>query len=48
MNQLIIVEWLNAFYNHVGLTKSVLLTMDNFKPYTAALDLAPPSNIRVT
>jgi len=48
MNQFIMKEWLTAFYCHCGLTRSILLTMDNFKAHIAAIQLAPPPpNIRI-
>ena len=48
MNQFLMVEWLQAFYLHIGTTRSVLLTMDNFSAHIAAIEAAPPpSNIRI-
>ena len=48
MNSTIMVEWLQAFYVHVGSTRDILLTMDNFSAHALALELAPPpSNIRI-
>jgi hypothetical protein len=47
MNQIIMREWLLAFYSHIG-QRSVLLTMDNFSPHLSGLELAPPpANIRI-
>ncbi|PQM43556.1 hypothetical protein VC83_09683 [Pseudogymnoascus destructans] len=48
MNQYIMAEWLQAFYLHIGSSRSVLLTMDNFPGHTAAIEIAPPPlNIRI-
>lgn len=42
------VEWLQSFYQQIGTTRQVLLTMDNFSAhYTAVEQLPPPSNIRI-
>lgn len=41
MNQIIMREWLLAFYSHIG-QRSVLLTMDNFPAHLSGLELAPP------
>ena len=47
MNQIIMREWLLAFYSHIG-QRSVLLTMDNFPAHLSGLELAPPPpNIRI-
>jgi hypothetical protein len=42
MNSTIMVKWLEAFYVHMGLTRDILLTMDNFLAHALALELAPP------
>jgi hypothetical protein len=48
MNTTVMVEWLQAFYLHIGSIRQVLLTMDNFPAHCTALELAPPpTNIRV-
>lgn len=48
MNQFIMAEWLTAFYHHIGSTRSILLTMDNFSAHIAGLELSPPpQNIRI-
>lgn len=48
MNQFIMREWLTAFYQHVGSTRSILLTMDNFSAHIAAIESTPPpANIRI-
>lgn len=48
MNTVIMSEWLQAFYQHVGRTREILLTMDNFSAHYSALELSPPpSNIRI-
>jgi hypothetical protein len=48
MNTTIMSEWLHAFYQHIGTTREVLLTMDNFSAHEAALELCPPpTNIRI-
>lgn len=44
----IMMRWLEAFYNHIGSARRVLLTLDNFSAHAAALQLKPaPTNIRV-
>lgn len=41
------VEWLQAFYRHIG-SRSVILTMDNLKAHINAIEQSPPpSNIHV-
>jgi hypothetical protein len=46
MNTLIMIEWLKSFYQYIGTTRQVLLTMDNFRAhYTAAEQHPPPPNI---
>jgi hypothetical protein len=48
MNQFVIAEWLTAFYKHVGSTRRILLTMDNFSAHIVALESTPPpDNIRI-
>jgi hypothetical protein len=48
MNTTIMCEWLQEFYSHIGSTREVLLTMDNFSPHYSAIELSPPpSNIRI-
>lgn len=48
MNTTIMVEWLHAFYQHIGSTRQVLLTMDNFSAHYSAIELHPPPlNIRI-
>lgn len=48
MNTTIMAEWLQAFYLHIGSTRQILLTMDNFSAHYTGLELAPPpSNIRI-
>ncbi|RDW84504.1 hypothetical protein BP6252_02094 [Coleophoma cylindrospora] len=48
MNSVIMSEWLQAFYSHVGFTRQVLLTMDNFSAHYTALEISPPPpNIRI-
>ena len=48
MNTVIMVQWLQAFYRHIGSTRQVLLTMDNFSAHYSAVELSPPpSNIRI-
>ena len=39
MDQIIMREWLLAFYSHIG-KRAVLLTMDNFAAHLAGLELA--------
>lgn len=47
MNQILMKEWLLAFYSHIG-SRTVLLTMDNFSAHLSGLELAPPPyNIRI-
>jgi hypothetical protein len=47
MNADIMAEWLEAFYEHVG-ALNVLLLIDNFSAYTAAIEIAPlPTNVRI-
>ena len=42
------IEWLKFFYQQIGTTRQVLLTMDNFRAhYTAAEQHPPPPNIRI-
>jgi hypothetical protein len=48
MNTTIMVEWLQAFYQRIGTTRQVLLTMDNFSAHYTAIELCPPPpNIRI-
>jgi DDE superfamily endonuclease/Fission yeast centromere protein N-terminal domain/Tc5 transposase DNA-binding domain len=48
INTMIMCEWLQEFYQHIGITRQVLLTMDNFSAHYSAIELCPPpSNIRV-
>ncbi len=48
MNTAVMSEWLQAFYSHIGTTRQVLLTMDNFSAHYTGLELAPPPpNIRI-
>ena len=48
MNTTITIEWLKLFYQQIGTTRQVLLTMDNFcAHYTTAEQHPPPSNIRI-
>jgi DDE superfamily endonuclease/Fission yeast centromere protein N-terminal domain/Tc5 transposase DNA-binding domain len=42
MNTAIMIEWLQAFYSHIGPTRRVLLTMDNFAAHVSALETTPP------
>jgi hypothetical protein len=49
MNSFIMAEWLTSFYLHIGPTRRVLLTMDNFPAHIAAVESTPPPpNIRIT
>ncbi|KFZ16898.1 hypothetical protein V501_02019 [Pseudogymnoascus sp. VKM F-4519 (FW-2642)] len=47
MNTTVMSEWLQAFYNHIGTTRTVLLTMDNFSAHLTAVEFTPPPNIRI-
>jgi hypothetical protein len=48
MNTVIIAEWLQAFYIHIGTTRQVLLIIDNFSAYYTGLELVPPPpNVRI-
>ena len=48
MNTTVIIEWLNSFFRHIGQSRKILLTIDNFSAHTAALELCVPlSNIRI-
>jgi hypothetical protein len=48
MNTAIMSEWLQEFYRHIGNTRQVLLTMDNFSAHYTAVELhPPPSNIKI-
>jgi hypothetical protein len=48
MNTIIMSEWLQAFYQHIGRTRQILLTMDNFSAHWAAVEQnPPPPNIRI-
>ena len=48
MNTTIMVEWLRSFYQHIGATRQVLLTMDNFSAHYSGVELCPPPpNIRI-
>src|SRR5438045_7495871 len=48
MNNTIMAEWLKDFYQHVGSTHQILLTMDNFSAHYTAVKLCPPpSNVRI-
>jgi hypothetical protein len=47
MNTGLMVEWLQAFYKHIG-TRKVILTMDNLKAHINGVEEAPPpSNIHI-
>lgn len=47
MNTLIMIDWLRAFYQHVG-SRSVILTMDNLRAHITGVEQAPPpSNIHI-
>jgi hypothetical protein len=41
MTTILMKEWLFAFYAHIG-SHTILLLMDNFKPYLLGVKLAPP------
>lgn len=48
MNTTIMCEWLQEFYQHIGSTRQVLLTMDNLSAHYSAIETnPPPSNIRI-
>jgi hypothetical protein len=48
MNSLIMREWLQFFYHHVGSNRRILLLMDNFSAHKAGVELAPPpTNIQI-
>ncbi|PQM43460.1 hypothetical protein VC83_09587 [Pseudogymnoascus destructans] len=48
MNSTIMIDWLQAFYQHIGFTRQVLLTMDNFSAHISGVELCPPPpNIRI-
>ena len=48
MNTAIMREWLLEFYTHIGSTREVLLTMDNFSAHYTAIEISPPPpNIRI-
>lgn len=48
MNTTIMSEWLREFYQHIGVTRQVLLTMDNFSAHYSAIQICPPpANIRI-
>lgn len=48
MTTIIMGEWLQKFYEHIGTSRTVLLSLDNFSAHTAAVQaLPPPSNIRI-
>jgi len=43
------LEWLQAFYIHIGTARQILLTMYNFLAHITALELTPPPpNIRIS
>jgi hypothetical protein len=47
MNTAVMIDWLKAFYRHIG-NRTVLLAMDNFSAHSSGLELCPPpSNIRI-
>lgn len=47
MNTAVMVDWLKAFYRHIG-NRTVLLAMDNFSAHYTGLELCPPpTNIRI-
>ena len=47
MTTLIMIDWLSAFYKHIG-SRSVILCMDNLQAHIAGVEaLPPPSNIHV-
>ena len=44
----IMIEWLRAFYIHVGRERNILLLMDNLKAHAAAVTaMPPPTNVRI-
>lgn len=48
MTGLLMSEWLQAFYQHIGTTRQILLTMDGFSAHYAGAELnPPPPNIRI-
>jgi hypothetical protein len=48
MNTAIMREWLLEFYTHIGSTREVLLTMDNFSAHYNTIEISPPPpNIRI-
>lgn len=48
MTTIIMEQWLQAFYKHIGTIRRVLLTMDNFSAHHAAIEsYPPPANIEV-
>ena len=48
MTSAIMQEWLSSFYQHVGTTRKILLTLDSCSAHVAAISLAPPpSNVRI-
>ena len=47
MNTAIMIDWLKAFYRHVG-NRTVLLAMDNFSAHYTGLEACPPpANVRI-
>ena len=48
MNTTIMKQWLQAFYQHIGTERKVVLLMDNFSAHSSAVEeMPPPSNIRI-
>jgi hypothetical protein len=47
MNTTFMCEWLQKFFSHIGSIWEVLPTMDNFSAHYSAIELSPPSNIRI-
>ncbi|KFZ10644.1 hypothetical protein V501_05089 [Pseudogymnoascus sp. VKM F-4519 (FW-2642)] len=45
---IVMVEWLQAFYCHIGSSRKVLLTIDNFSAHIMGIELHPPPlNIQI-
>ena len=42
MDSLIMKDWLQYFYNHIGSSRRVILLLDNFSAHASGIDLNPP------
>lgn len=48
MTTFVMSEWLQALYSYIGLSRQVLLLLDNFSAHTQAVNITPPpANIKI-